>query len=566
MCGIFFSIGVGRSSALEAFDKLKHRGPDSTISIFDDNNCTFIGFHRLAIQDLKLSASQPFWSKSRNSLVLFNGEIYNTKILIERYLKNESLTTKSDTEVVVELIEKIGLKETISSLEGMFAIVYMNMTSGETTFIRDYFGSKRLYWTRYLDSFIASSEIPPLLDINGSHSVNEKAVLSWLNHDLIDFSEQTFFRDIFELPPGHILTRNHMGEVHLEDWRTSCQRLSHNDEVDMHNLEKLIDECIQQAMIGESSRGVLLSGGIDSSLLFNVSRKIDPSVVALSVDWTDSDYSERRFIHSLSKPSTHYCVDGFSIDFSTRLEASLTHYAQPFGSPFVLCLEDLFELAQQKGIRILLDGNGLDELFFGYDKYRINRKNKNQTISQDGTLGVRRNIIARDFLSGSSIQSQALQELGSQRDFDLFHGKIPRALRYSDQASMKFGRELRVPFLNRSLFDFANSMPEVSMYDAELGKMPIRKILENKIGPNPYIYAKKRSLQTPVREWFQTSWRPWVLNEIRESPLIDLGWINYQAFVSEYDAYQQSFDIKTSNSLFLWQWLSLAIWSRLFVK
>jgi len=566
VCGIFYSVGIDRFEAHDAFEEIKHRGPDSTVSMFDENGSVFFGFHRLAIQDTSLRASQPFWSRSRRSLILFNGEIYNTKNLITRFLIANELTTQSDTEVVVELIEKIGLRKTILALEGMFAIVHKNLESGQTSFVRDYFGVKRIYWTQSGGSFIASSEIKPILRARRSTDLNADAVHAWLTQDLIDFSDQTFFEDVWQIPPGHILTLDSSGRTLLEEWRPKLENHRHDREEFLDDLEEKLDECITQALVGDVNKGVLLSGGVDSSLLFSVSSRVDPLISAFSVDWPKSVYSEDPFIERLSNPKKHFIVDGFSIDFTSQLESSIMHFGQPFGSPFVICLEEIFRVARLNGVKVLLDGNGLDEIFFGYDKYRMPSQALMNNRSQDGTFGLKREVLGARFREKYSLNSQDFPPECSARDFDLFYGKIPRALRYSDQASMRYGIELRVPFLNRGLLDFANSMKESNMYGLNIGKLPIRKVLEKKIGMNPHIYEAKRTLQSPVREWFRDSWKGWVLKEIQDSPLVEIGWLDYEKFLLEYDRYISGYNTKTSNSLFLWQWLSLAIWSRLFLK
>ena len=566
MCGIFYSVGIDRFVANEAFEFIKHRGPDSTVSIFDEGTSMFLGFHRLAIQDKNFRSSQPFWSRSRKSLILFNGEIYNTQNLIARFSIANQLTTQSDTEVIIELIEKIGLQKTILSLEGMFAIVYKNLESGKTSFVRDYFGIKRIYWSQDNGSFIASSEIKPIIRARKKTHLNAGAVHDWLTQDLIDSSEQTFFEDVWQIPPGHILTLDDSGLTQLEEWRPKWEDKSDKKEDFLDDLEVKLDECITQALVGDVKKGVLVSGGIDSSLLFNVSSRVDPLISAFSVDWPKSIYSEGHFIESLSNPKKHFLVDGFLIDFTSRVESSIMHFGQPFGSPFVVCLEEIFKLAQIHGVKVLLDGNGLDEMFFGYDKYRMPSQALMINRSQDGTFGLKPEVLGTRFREEYALRSQEFPRARSARDFDLLYGKIPRALRYSDQASMRYGIELRVPFLNRDLLDFANSINESNMYGLNIGKLPIRKVLERKIGWNPHIYEVKRTLQSPVREWFRDSWKGWVLKEIQDSPLVELGWLDYDKFVLEYERYIVGYSTKASNSLFLWQWLSLAIWSRLFLK
>lgn len=556
---------LGLSQTL--LQELKHRGPDSTSQLYEDETQLFFGFNRLSIQDRSLKASQPFWSKSRNTLMMFNGELFNGHQLLESHLSFIARETTSDTEILVEMIEHHGLDYTLNQVEGMFACVVYDVVSKEITFVRDYFGVKRLYWTHTKNQFCAASEPRPLLKVLASVEPNQEAVFDWLEFGLINHNSSTFFHGINELPAGHALTLFPDGRLDLRDWRLPIETTPFvGTKMDfLEVLDQSLVAIAERALVGNVDMGMLLSGGIDSSLLYFLSQEAGKELRTFTVIWKDQTYSEQRFVEQMTAPTKFTAIDGDSSLNLKNLEESIAFYAQPFGSPFVLSMESLFQRAAADGVKVLLDANGLDELFFGYPKYLRKSNAWDPRVHQDGTKTVLQDIIGsalKYLFHERTIQDAIGRGLNSHdpRSIDLFVSKVPRALRYSDQASMRFGCELRVPFLNVGLLALANSVPRIWLMNDEAGKLPIRTLLQRRTQASDAANAKKRSLQTPIRELFQGPWQKEVIARIKSSRLHDLGWIDLDEFLLANDHYVSNFDRGEANSNFLWQYLALSMW------
>lgn len=335
-------------------------------------------------------------------------------------------------------------------------------------------------------------------------------------------------------------------------------------------MDELLAQTVQDSLVSDVDIGMLLSGGVDSNLLYLLCEAAGKSITPFTIDWPQTEYSEKQFINELSAPRNLITINGFESLSINRLTESLLFYAQPIGAPFILCSEDLFHTASQNGLKVLLDGNGLDELFYGYAKYDAHNQLADPKIHQDGSMSVagnlmgknlRRKFDGRDLFHALS-PYQSIHD--NPADLDLYVSKVPRALRYSDQASMRFSCELRVPFLNRKLLEFARSAPREWLINEGVGKLPIRQLLARKISNSQFAVASKRPLQTPIREFFLHDWRDITRSIIMNSALADFGWIDPHAFIRKYDEFVANFNAQTSNSNFIWQHLNLAIWSARF--
>ena len=569
MCGILFSIGLEQELCLEALKDLKHRGPDESSYLFQSDNQLFFGFQRLAIQDLSIKASQPLWSKNKMYMVLYNGEIYNTKELKNRYLKQIDSNTNSDTEVIANLLEIFGVRKVLNMIEGMFALCIYELKSEKIFIARDYFGIKRMYWSKSKNEVMVASEIKPILKRLGKYTFNEKIVSDWVGSGLIDHSSETFYNEIQVVESGHYLEIDKFKNVRSFEWRENLPQKDYatRDEF-LEDTLITLKSTISNATVGDVPMGILLSGGSDSSLLYLMMQEIGFETKPFTINWADELYSELKWVKSITNPKNLKSIELSSMEIFSRIESSLLHYAQPFGSPFIICLEELFKNAYSSGVKVLFDGNGLDELFYGYQKYLLPKLDANQLRSQDGTIGERESILGtklRSFLIDSQIKKRSEDRLSTKelRNYDLFYGKLPRALRYTDQTSMRFSCELRVPFLNKSLLQVANSAKMEWLIDEHHGKKPVRRVLENYTSYN-LGHLKKRPLQSPMREWFLKDWKENTLQAIVNSPLVDMNWINVKKFESEYNKYIKNFNSNLSNANFIWQWLMLANWTNLY--
>ena len=198
MCGIF---GYTGSEKLEKhfFEFMKHRGPDARCIKKDDH--LTLGHLRLSIIDLDSDANQPF--EKDGSILVFNGEIYNYLELQKTYLSGYKFNTRSDTEVLITLLNKFGL-DILNELNGMFAFAYLNKKK-ELFLVRDRFGVKPVYYTQVDKRFYFSSEIKPLLFLNPNNNLDESIIKSYFEDTATDFDERSGYNNINQIKPGHYM-------------------------------------------------------------------------------------------------------------------------------------------------------------------------------------------------------------------------------------------------------------------------------------------------------------------------------------------------------------------------
>ena len=212
MCGIYGIIGRNAKkykNYLKIFDKLLlHRGPDHG-GVFIENNL-IVGHRRLSILELSKKSNQPLMSRNKENVIAFNGEVYN----FEEILNNIKLKFRcsGDSIALVELLAKYGISS-LSKLRGMFAFSYYNKKSKNCFLVRDRFGIKPLYYLKHDNNIFFSSEIKPLLFFNPKRDFNKNIINQYLNNSVLDHSNETFFKNIFQLEPGHYLKINKDGQI-----------------------------------------------------------------------------------------------------------------------------------------------------------------------------------------------------------------------------------------------------------------------------------------------------------------------------------------------------------------
>jgi asparagine synthase (glutamine-hydrolysing) len=245
-------------------------------------------------------------------------------------------------------------------------------------------------------------------------------------------------------------------------------------------------------------------------------------------------------------------------------------------------------LAKSKGITVLLDGNGVDEIFLGYKRYhqifvqsaknefeKSKRsldyesfwgeavKSPSEGRSIDGTSGLRPNVISNHFLENvEPLKPIKVQGFADPVRYaaaeDLLHAKIPRGLRFNDRVSMAHSRELRVPFLDHRLVEFAFGIPTEKLFGSKGTKLIFRNLLARKASDN-VAYAAKRSVQSPQREWLAKDWRRLVESILSSDSFRERGWFSVEEAKNAYKAYLSG---DNENSFFIWQWINLELWAR----
>ncbi len=575
MCGllaVFEPSGVSAEGAQIALHLLRHRGPDVQALWISDDRALALGHARLKILDLSDGANQPMLSPDGRYVLIFNGEIVNFRELRQRYRGPWMFRTNGDTEVLLAYFVQQGIKA-LHEFVGMFAFALFDREEQKLHVVRDRFGIKPIYSCHLPQGGLAiASEIPPLLDLRKEAEADLSTIRTYLETGLYDSGPQTFFSGIESLPPGCCGTLDLKdGSFFIERWYElggRAQDLSGRTRGDL--VEQgcaLVQTAVRDHLVADVPVGLNVSGGVDSSVLVRAALKVQPDLHVFTQDYPEP-YSELGFVKKVANGTHLHCCSLSSGDILSVLNDTVRAQAEPFGGVTVAGYDAIYEAATDLGITVLLDGNGVDEVFLGYDKYL-----KPLTVAQqagrsiDGSTGLAPEAISASLRRSATLRPQAPvaysgnDGVRQEAALDLLGEKIPRGLRFNDRMSMKRSRELRVPFLDHRLVEFGFGVPTGEHLTGGHTKSLFREIAETFV-PHDVAWAPKRSVQSPQREWLADEWHELVEEILGSQSFRDRGWIDPDKAQAMYQSYCSG---NKFNSFFVWQWINLELWAREFL-
>lgn len=571
MCGIAGIFGNDwRTDVMEAMiASQQHRGPDGEgLYVDPDHQCT-LGHNRLSIIDLSEAGRQPMVSSHGNLVIALNGEIYNYLELRKELEDKYRFKTKSDTEVLLAAFETWGPK-CLDKLIGMFAFIIWDEKEKKAFIARDRFGVKPLYYSeKSSGTLIVASEIKALHAAGIPRCVNENTWATYLAFGQYDHSKHTFWRNIYSLPAGHFLQWS-KNRIEFSKWYDIADRVGKN--IDLRSEEEVEDEYFE--LIRESVKlrfrsdvpvGINLSGGLDSSTLLGVVNDIQPSrsdVKAFTFVTGDAKYDELPWVKEMLTTTNHsLIVSRLTAKDVPTLALDVQYYQdEPFGGLPTLAYAKLFEKAKELGVTVLLDGNGMDEQWAGYDYYRSALNGNAANLVQGTTeCPVRPDCLMPEFrrlASPGDIPVVFDDRLRNLQYRDTKFTKIPRAMRFNDRASMRSSIELREPFLDHRLFELAMIQSTDRKLSATTGKKMLRDI-SRRFVPQALSSALKRPVQTPQREWLRGELRDWADTCIRDAcHQFDGSWLDQTKLLLEWERFCRG---ESDNSFYVWQWISLSL-------
>jgi asparagine synthase (glutamine-hydrolysing) len=545
-----------------------HRGPDGT-GLHEEARCAMtLGHSRLSIIDLSDSASQPMVDRSGRRRIVFNGEIYNYTEL-RAQLSDYPFRTESDTETILAAFERWG-EACLDRLFGMFALAIWDDDTERLFLARDRFGVKPLYYATEPDgALLFASEIRSLHAAGVPGVPDSSTWATYLAKGLTDHSTATFWQGISSLAPGHAMSWQ-QGRTELWCWYDLPSRVA--DGFDDRPVDIVLDEYL--ALLRDSVRlrfradvpvGVNLSGGLDSSLLLALihdGHHGGKTARVYSFITDDPEYDELPWVQQMLARTSHKLTAPLlrAEDVPALAVSVQAHQSEPFGGMPTLAYARLFEQARADGVLVLLDGQGMDEQWAGYDYYAAALVGGTAGVVQGTSESpVRPGCLVESFrqqahaLEAASPFPDALRNLQYR---DIRYTKIPRALRFNDRVSMRSSVELREPFLDHRLFELAFRQPTDRKLRGGVHKWMLRRLAERLL-PAGISEAPKRPLQTPQREWLRGPLQAWA-SECIENALDAYGgtWLDPDAVQHEWRAYR---DGAGSNSFFVWQWINLGL-------
>ena len=571
MCGIvgISGIQVSDSDFARVLNMQQHRGPDSKGVYKSDDQLLTIGHNRLSIIDLSENGNQPLLSQDGRYVIIFNGEVYNFKDIRKSLETEFKFRTNTDTEVVLYSYIKYG-KSCLDLFLGMFAFVIFDKTTNSCFAARDRFGVKPFHFYSKGETLIFASEIKSIL---ASGMVEKKWNPSvWATYfadGRYDDTEDTFYEGVKRLNPGHCMEWR-VGEApKIFEWYVLLSKITNEvrSEKDvMDELLFLLESSVNYRFIADVPVGVCLSGGLDSSLLLAIIQRIkgkDFPIHAFTFYTNDERYDELPWVEMMVKQTgvqLHPCLLKPE-EIETLSKKISFHMDEPFGGIPTLGMSKVFECASNKGIKVLLDGNGLDEGWAGYEYYqRAHDVNMQKgPVQQSFHQADLKSVLDEDFLrlrNDFKVQQNDPDPIRSLQLRDILQSKIPRSMRFADRNSMAFSLELREPFLDHRIIELGLSQPNHYKINNGQGKWLVRK-LASKLLPGEIRLAPKRGVQTPQREWFKDELSLWVHQNI-EMLLAQnkYSWFKKDESFKMFERFQNGdFD----NSFFVWQWINFQL-------
>jgi len=503
-----------------------HRGPDDEGFFFADGIA--LGHRRLAIIDLTSAGHQPM--EKDGLQIVYNGEIYNYKELRDELRGlGHKFVSESDTEVILAAYREWG-GACVPRFNGMWSLAIYD-TAKKTLFCsRDRFGIKPFYFYHGGDFFAFGSEIRQILACRRVRAkLNRQTVAKYLISSVVDDSDETFFEGIQKLRPGHNLLLNTTSL--RADFSSYYDVRRSNTTLGPGDLRETLADAVRLRLRADTPVGSCLSGGLDSSLVVSLASRgaVQGKFQTFTSIPFDKKFDESGYVRKLAtdlRIETHFTTPQKS-DFHSALGEVITLQEEPFLSPSIFMQYFVMKKARETGLKVLLDGQGADEIFLGYEKYfpaMITKMavhnplgamkmlkdlvSKNDNVSLPFLLKVKakgymavamspqiralKKVTRGEFTADDSYATLNLDARNYEkyRYEDIVHANLPGLLRYEDKNSMHFGIETRLPYLDYRVVDIALKTPVEDLIVGGLAKAPLRTQFD---GVLPEYIAHRRS-------------------------------------------------------------------------
>jgi len=374
MCGIIGGKGLGVLESVEKNIKyLNRRGPDSQSFIKLDNNLV-LGATRLAMTDPLPRSNQPLVDTQSGNLIIFNGEIYNYKKIRESLINSGIIfNTESDTEVLLKALTYFGV-DVIKQLEGMFAFVFINTKTNELLMSRDYLGKKPLYYFLNSSKLFFSSQANLVQDFINETKIDANSLNTYLDLGFI-IDPDSMFENVKAVMPGEIIVIN-IGDNKVKTQQKFIPIMI--EFAEESNVRLNVSNALEQRVHGHDKFALSLSGGIDSTILAIECSRLKLPATAYSMRWTDSDKSRYNTDSTNAEKIAKRLNINFefvdmpnSTEISNLLDDYVTAMDEPNSNPTGLSMMALYADINRDGHRLVLTGDGADEVFGGYERYSL---------------------------------------------------------------------------------------------------------------------------------------------------------------------------------------------------
>lgn len=562
MCG-FIGVLTDRPRTVEEKDKellqlqndlIFHRGPDDGGYYFDDH--ISLGFRRLSIIDIE-SGHQPLSYDDASIWMVFNGEIYNY-VELRKELSEEgyAFVTDSDTEVIAAMFSK-HREEAFKHLRGMFSILIWDKQGLELYGARDPFGIKPLFYHEGEEGLYFASEKKSILPIADNFQLDQNALQHYLSFQYVP-EPLTMTERIRKVEPGHYF-RKKPGErlTFTRFFHVAFHPVKRSREEWIEKIRQVMHDSVQVHMRSDVPVGSFLSGGIDSTLIVSLAKEINPSIKTFSVGFEREGFSEvdvaKETAEKLQIENISYLIT--PEEYAEKLPKIMWHMDDPLADPSCVPLYFVAREAR-KHVKVVLSGEGADELFGGYNIYRepgalklfdsipaflkrllariaaiLPDGMRGKSFLERGTIPLRERYIGNAKMFEENEKAMILKDYRQELNYQLITGKLFEQARgyplvnqmqyvdihtwmrgdillKADKMTMANALELRVPFLDKEVMKTAAEIP-VELKIANGTTKSILRQAARGIVPNHVLDRKKLGFPVPIRHWLKKELYPW---------------------------------------------------------
>ena len=541
MCGITGFNWNDKKLINKITKELSHRGPEYQGS-YNNQNIS-LGHRRLSIIDLSDAGKQPMSTADNNLKIVFNGEIFNYEELKKDLIKKgHSFKSNSDTEVLINGYSEYG-KNILNKVNGQFSFAIYDKIKNKLFLARDQLGINPLYYYWDKKKFIFASEIKAIIPALDKLEFDQEQLNNYFIYGYTN-SSNSIFKNIYKLAPGSYMEFNLDKNKFKINSYFEFKYKYKNNEPTYEEFLKLFEESVKSRLISDVPIGAFLSGGVDSSAVVAIASKYKKNLNTFSVSFDVDKFDESKYSKEISKKfkTKHRILKFNSKKLRSTIKKLVYHYDEPFGDPSAVPTFILSDFAK-KHVTVSLSGDGADELFGGYTTYKNYRLLSIQKIyprfinklihpilfkivphsklyhffeigSYPSKLkyarlmsGITRDQCKRYFnidnkksLSKYS-KSNEFNYLDFAQETDINQYLTNNCLAKVDRASLGNALEVRPPFLDKSIIEFASKLKPSLRVRKDITKFFLKKSLRN-ILPKHILYRKKQGFAIPLKEYF----------------------------------------------------------------
>lgn len=613
MCGIAACLTIDTTMnhrfITDSHELLVHRGPDDG-GWFSENAVALV-HRRLSVLELSKAGHQPMHSATGRFVMVYNGEIYNHLELRRRFLTGHTFRGTSDSETLIELFDHMG-HQMLTHLVGMWALAIWDKQSRTLFLARDRFGQKPLYWTQNANGIFISSEIKPILKTINKVNPNPTAMAEYLalgNYGHL--GRETFFQEVNSFPPGHFAFMQE-GDSSIKFqpyWEIPNIPIKDKRSYGLEESDRLlclIKEAVLSQTLSDVPIGMTLSGGIDSSVIAGILARFSSTPIQVfSASNKESQYDEMPYARMVIEHwSSTGClipheIEMESLTISKDLENGIFVQEEPFGDPSILSHLHIMKHVHQNGLKVILGGQGADELFFGYDS--INHGLLSGFI-QEGKWGLliksarQLNLSLTELIrlvyaailpipyKKSRMQSRVRRrsfinpEILSQVDngsvfladpanfYELWKESmegvhLPHLVHYDDRNGMSLGIEGRMPFLDHRIIEFLAHIHPEEFIRGGVRKFLLKDSCHEFLPPPVFDRNDKIGFFAPIHEMIVTDLA--FVKSYFHDVIFPMRLVDEKVLLQDLKKYGEG-EIDVISARRIWRVMSYAMWVKMF--